>query len=351
MILSKEEKIQYDRHLILSEIGLKGQEKLKQAKVLVIGAGGLGCPVLQALTAAGVGTIGIIDDDIVDQSNLQRQILYTHKDIGVSKVVSAINRLSNMNPFVQFNAFQERLTKDNALTIFSVYDIIVDGSDNFPTRYLVNDAAIITGKPVVFGALYKFEGQLSVYNYQGGPSYRCLFPDPPQIGEMPNCSEIGVLGVIPSIIGALQANEVIKMICGIGEILSGKLLSINALSLEWIKIKYSKTDANQIDSLALNYEEVCGLSKELVEISKEALSVHKNEYSLLDVRTIEERKEHHIGGQHIPLDELTIRYKEIKTNTPLVVYCAAGMRSQKAIQILQTLGITQTMFNLKGGIR
>ena len=196
MSLSIEERNQYSRHILLDEIGLSGQLKLKQAKVLVIGAGGLGCPILQYLTAAGVGEIGIVDDDNVEQSNLQRQILYTHNDIGKSKAESAAKYMQLLNPFIQFSVFKTRLTKDNAVELFKKYDIVVDGTDNFPTRYLINDAATLAGKPVVFGAIYKFEGQVSVFNYKNGPSYRCLFPSPPKANEVPNCSEIGVLSLI-----------------------------------------------------------------------------------------------------------------------------------------------------------
>ena len=221
MSLSPEENIQYSRHLILNEIGEIGQKKLKASKVLVIGAGGLGCPILQYLTAAGVGTIGIVDFDTVDKTNLQRQILYTHKDIGAFKAEVAANRLAELNPFVNFKIYVEKLTNKNASNLFSSYDIVVDGSDNFPTRYLINDAAVLANKPVVFGSIYKFEGQVTVFNYQNGPTYRCLFPNPPQPSTVPNCSEIGVLGVLPGIIGSIQANEVIKIICEIGQVLSG----------------------------------------------------------------------------------------------------------------------------------
>jgi adenylyltransferase/sulfurtransferase len=231
MILTNEEKKQYDRHLILDEIGVEGQLKLKQAKVLIVGAGGLGCPVLQYLTAAGVGTLGIIDDDVVTQSNLQRQILYTLDDVGLSKAETAAKRLSRLNPFIVFNVHNEKLTRENAVSLFQGYDIIVDGSDNFATRYLTNDAAVIAKKPLVYGAVFKFEGQVSVFNYFGSGTYRCLYPSPPKPEEAPNCSQIGVLGVLPGIIGSLQANETIKIICGIGVVLSNKLLVFNVLTM------------------------------------------------------------------------------------------------------------------------
>src|SRR5690606_19253182 len=214
----------YSRHIILSEIGQAGQDKLLSAKVLVIGAGGLGCPVLQYLAAAGIGTLGIIDFDVVEISNLQRQVLFGTSSLGKNKAEAAKKHLEDLNPEISIMAYAEKLTYQNALELFKNYDIIVDGSDNFETRYLVNDACIITNKPLVFGAIYKFEGQVSVFNYQNGPSYRCLFPNPPQKDTVPNCSEIGVLGVLPGIIGSMQANEVLKIILGIGSTLSGKLL-------------------------------------------------------------------------------------------------------------------------------
>jgi adenylyltransferase/sulfurtransferase len=346
MNLSKEEQQQYSRHLILSEIGYEGQLKLKKAKVLVIGAGGLGSPILHYLTAAGVGTIGIIDNDTIDQSNLQRQILYTHRDIGNYKVEVAIKRLAGLNPFVNFNAYKQRLNSDIALELFNAYDIIVDGSDNFPTRYLVNDAAILTNKPVVSGSIFKFEGQVSVFNYQNGPSYRCLYPNPPKPEAVPNCSEIGVLGVLPGIIGSLQANEVIKMICEIGMVLSGKLLTYDALTMQQLIFNFSKNENLKINSLNDDYEFFCGVTKNEQEITVDELD-KLSDYNLLDVRTYRERTEHHIGGQHIPLDELTKRHHEVHQNKDLVVYCKSGIRSGKAIDILMNLDFPMQLINLK----
>ncbi|AUC84109.1 dinucleotide-utilizing protein [Polaribacter sp. ALD11] len=348
MMLTSEEKKQYNRHLILNEIGREGQLKLKQAKVLVIGAGGLGCPVLQYLTAAGVGIIGIIDDDVVDQSNLQRQILYTVDDIGLSKAKTAAKRLSRLNPFVNFKVYQEKLTKENAILVFSNYDIIVDGSDNFSTRYLANDAAVITNKPLVYGAIFKFEGQVSVFNYKGSGTYRCLYPTPPKPNESPNCSEIGVLGVLPGIIGSLQANETIKIICGIGAVLANKLLMYDSLQMNQTVLKYEKDIKLEINSLETDYDFFCGiLSKE--EISLEELQKNKEKYNLLDVREIWEREEYHIGGQHIPLGELLKRIDEVHQNKNLVVYCKSGIRSKKAIDILVENNYNFKILNLKGG--
>jgi molybdopterin/thiamine biosynthesis adenylyltransferase/rhodanese-related sulfurtransferase len=347
-MLTSEEKKQYNRHLILNEIGEEGQLKLKQAKVLVIGAGGLGCPVLQYLTAAGVGTIGIIDDDVVDQSNLQRQILYTVDDIGISKAKTAAKRLSRLNPFVNFKVYQEKLTKENAILVFSNYDIIVDGSDNFSTRYLANDAAVITNKPLVYGAIFKFEGQVSVFNYKGSGTYRCLYPTPPKPNESPNCSEIGVLGVLPGIIGSLQANETIKIICGIGEVSANKLFIYDSLQMHQMVLKFEKESSSEIIALETDYDFFCGiLSKE--EISLEELQKNKEKYNLLDVRETKEREEQHIGGQHIPLGELLERIDEVFFNRDLVVYCQSGVRSRRAIELLLKTDFKAKTINLKGG--
>lgn len=348
--LSQAEQQQYSRHLLMDAIGIKGQLALKNAKVLVLGAGGLGCPVLQYLAAAGVGTLGILDDDTVDQTNLQRQVLYTHEDIGKPKALVAKTKLQGLNPFISLNAIQERLTIKNALELFKVYDIIIDCTDNFPTRYLANDAAIISNKPLVYGAIFKFEGQVSVFNYEDGPSYRCIFPDPPAAGSVPNCSEIGVLGVLPGIIGSFQANEAIKMICGIGETLSGKLLTFDALTMQSQAFSFSKTVEANIVSFQEDYEVFCGLPKAVEELSFDGLEQLNQPYSLLDVRTYEEREIHHIGGIHIPLDEITARANQLPKNETLVVYCKSGMRSLKAIGLLQDLGAKNTLINLKNGL-
>lgn len=350
MSLSQEENIQYSRHLILDEIGKIGQEKLKVAKVLVIGTGGLGCPILQYLTAAGVGTIGIIDDDTIHQSNLQRQILYKHTDIGKFKAEVAASRLVELNPFVNFNVYLERLTTKNALNLCNQYDIIVDGSDNFPTRYLVNDAAVLTNKPLVFGSIFKFDGHVAVFNYQNGPTYRCLFPNSPAPNSVPNCSEIGVLGILPGIIGALQANEVVKIICGFGNVLSGKLLTFNALTLEQNILNFHKNEGYKITSLESDYDSFCGISKKPHEISLNELLKSIEHYSLLDVRSNLEREHYNIGGIHIPLHELEERYVEIPTNKTVVVYCKAGVRSKMAIDILESKHLNVDFINLKNGI-
>ncbi len=350
MSLTEEEKKQYNRHLILEKIGSAGQLKLKNAKVLVIGAGGLGCPVLQYLTAAGVGTIGIIDDDVVDQSNLQRQILYTIDDIGFSKAETAKNRLSKLNPFVKFNVYKEQLTRLNAISLFEEYDVIVDGSDNFSTRYLTNDAAVITNKPLVYGAIFKFEGQVSVFNYKGSGTYRCLYPTPPKPDESPNCSQIGVLGVLPGIIGSLQANEAIKIICEIGDVLANKLLMYDTLTMRQMLLNFEKTPEKSITKLEENYDFFCGIIEADNEITLEELQADLLKYNLLDVRENWEREQYHIGGQHIRLVDLPERLNEIDTTKPVIVYCKSGIRSKRAISFLEDSLKEAILINLKNGL-
>ena len=349
MALSTKEQQQYSRHLLLPEVGFQGQEKLKNAKVLVIGVGGLGCPVLQYLTAAGVGTIGIIDDDIVEKSNLQRQVLFSYEDIGKPKVEIALQRLKQLNPFVSFVSFEERLSNDNAVDLFRQFDIIVDGTDNFPSRYLVNDAAIISNRPVVFGSIHKFEGQVSVFNYKSGPTYRCLYPKAPKPNEVLNCAEIGVIGVLPGIIGSLQANEVIKMICDIGTVLSGKLLTFDALTLNQTLFSFKKNEFITITELDQDYSFFCGIAR-IREITLIEFKQSSDRYNLLDVRDDNERLSSNIGGIHIPQDEIEGRIAEIPTDKPLIVYCKSGGRSQMAIDILEGKGFQIELINLKNGI-
>lgn len=348
-MLSEEERKQYSRHLLLDKIGVEGQEKLKKAKILVIGAGGLGCPVLQYLTAAGVGTIGIVDNDEVSQSNLQRQILFTYSDIGKDKAIVAVEKLQGLNPFVNIIPYTERLTQDNAIQLFKDYEIIVDGSDNFATRYLVNDAAILTNKPVVFGAITQFEGQVSVFNYKGSATYRCLFPSPPNPEDAPNCATAGVLGVLPGIIGALQANEVIKMLVGIGDVLQNKLLLLNLLNLSQTILEYHKTAEANIIQLQDHYEVLCKVNK-ISELTYPEIQKTPEKYLLLDVRNNMEREIVHIGGLHIPLDTLPFRYNEIDTNKAIVVYCQSGIRSSEALTILKSANVKNECFQLKGGL-
>ena len=345
MNLSTEEEQQYNRHLILDEIGKSGQLKLKNSKVLVIGAGGLGCPILQYLTAAGIGTIGIVDHDTIDKSNLQRQVLYTHDDLGQLKAEVAANKLSRLNPFIKFEVHLKKVTSKTA-----IYNNIIDGSDNFPTRYLVNDAAILTNKPLVFGSIFKFEGQVSVFNYNNGPTYRCLYPNPPKPNEVPNCSEIGVLGVLPGIIGSLQANEVLKIILEVGDVLSGKILTFNALSSKQLILSFEKNMDISIQKLDDNYEGFCGITKEITEITFQDYEQNKLKYNVLDVRTLTERNNYHIDSLHIPLNKLNKRLNEVPQNKNLLVYCKSGVRSKIAIEILNKNGFNKNIVNLKGGI-
>ena len=353
-MFSKGEKIQYSRHFLLDTIGMAGQEKLKKSRILVVGAGGLGCPVLQYLTAAGVGTLGIMDGDVVDKTNLQRQILYSTKDIGKSKALCAKERLQLLNPYIDFQVYTKFLTSENALEIFKQYDVIVDGSDNFQTRYLANDAAVLTHKPLVFGAIFQFEGQVSVFNYKGSATYRCLFPEPPKPGSVPNCSEVGVLGVLPGIIGCLQANEALKIICGLKGVLSGKLLSFNALTLSQNLISFKKNTALHLDKLT-DYDAFCRIKNHLQEylIDKKKLNSLlrlKKPPVLLDVRDFSERERYHIGGLHIPLKALENQINALKGFEHIVVYCQSGQRSLKAVQILLEHFSNKNIQSLKGGL-
>ncbi len=348
-MLNEREKIRYARHLVLPEIGEGGQLKLKQAKVLVIGAGGLGCPILQYLAAAGVGTIGIIDPDKVEESNLQRQILFSTEDIGMFKAEVAKRKLKALNPGVELQVYCERINVQNALDIVSKYDLVIDGSDNFPTRYLVNDACVIKGKPFVFGSIFKFEGQVSVFNYRKGPTYRCLYPEPPGEGEVPNCTEIGVLGVLPGICGTLMANEAIKMICGIGEVLSGTLLSFDTMKMEFSSFGIALDPANRkIDKLS-DYELFCGVSNEISALELKSKITRGEDFQLIDVREENEYKLKNIGGILIPLASLKENLDKIHVEKEIIVHCAMGARSKKAAQILKEKGFRK-VYSLKNGL-
>ncbi|MDT0676192.1 HesA/MoeB/ThiF family protein [Autumnicola musiva] len=348
-MLTEKEKKRYLRHILLEEIGEAGQLKLKQAKVLVIGAGGLGCPALQYLAAGGVGKLGIIDDDLVDTSNLQRQILFSEKNVGEAKVIAAKKRLQEINSSIEIVAYNERLTAKNALKIFTDYDIVVEGSDNFTTKYLANDAAVLAGKPLVLGSVFKFDGQVSVFNYQNGPTYRCLFPEPGSAEEMPSCSEVGVLGIIPGIIGNLQANEVLKIILEIGNVLSGKLLLFDALEMQAQILPFSKNP----DVVITKLEEMsfsCGTDNP-ESVSCQNYFKSPDSYTLLDVRSPDERAAFDIGGLHIPLPELQNRYSELTSEESILVYCASGIRSLKAISILKDFFPDKKIYNLEGGLK
>ena len=334
----------YNRHIILSEIGQAGQDKISSTKVLIIGAGGLGCPIAQYLTAAGVGTLGIIDFDTVEVSNLQRQVLYGKSTLGKNKAIAAKERLEDLNDDISIIAYPEKLTHKNAIDLFNQYDIIVDGTDNFETRYLVNDACIIANKPFVFGAIYKFEGQVSVFNYKNGPSYRCVFPNPPEKGSVPNCSEIGVLGVLPGIIGTMQANEVLKMILELGNTLSGKLLCYNALTLQNSILEIKRSEAT-IQSVLKNKDTF--RKKDInfsCEIKVESVAIEpflsEENIQFIDVREVlEQPKIEDLPITYIPLSKLEESLDQIHTTKKKVLFCQSGKRSKKAVSVLQELGV------------
>ena len=345
----------YNRHIMLSEIGQTGQNKISSAKVLVIGAGGLGCPVLQYLTAAGVGTIGIMDFDVVELSNLQRQILFGTSSLGKNKAEAAKARLEDLNNNISIIAYTEKLNHQNAIDLFSEYDIIVDSTDNFETRYLINDACVITNKPLVFGAIYKFEGHVSVFNYKNGPSYRCLFPEAPAKYSVPNCSEIGVLGVLPGIIGTMQANEVLKIILELGTTLSGKLLCYNALTLQnsTLKIKRSEETIQSVlnDKADFHKKEV-GINCEIkiISISIETILSEEN-IQFIDVREAHEQpKIEDLKVTNIPLSQLKNSLNKIDTRKKKALFCKSGTRSKRAVELLQELDIQNCFSIIEGAL-
>ncbi|MCW8897905.1 MAG: molybdopterin-synthase adenylyltransferase MoeB [Flavobacteriales bacterium] len=359
-MLSESEKKRYNRHLILDKVGIEGQQRLKKARVLVIGAGGLGCPVLLYLTAAGVGNIGIIDFDTVDESNLQRQVVFTTEDIGKNKALTAKERLLARNNCIQITAFPERLTNKNALELFSQYDIIIDGTDNFSTRYLVNDACVLTDKPLVYGAIFKFEGQVTVFNYQNGPTYRCLFPNPPKAGSVPSCSNVGVLGVLPGVIGLQQANEALKIILQIGEVLSEKLTIYNALGASSTTVNITKNDteiskAKNINFKDYDYDFFCGLKENnnnMKEISINDLAhfLEEKELQILDVRMPwEQPKLNDERVINIPLQEIPQQMEHINKSLKTLVFCQHGVRSVNCIEFLENQGF-DNLINLREGI-
>lgn len=342
----------YIRQTNLKEFGPEAQQKLGNASVLVIGLGGLGIPVLQYLNAMGVGTLGLVEQDTIELTNLQRQVLYAENDIGRQKLEVTLEKLQSQNSETQFKAFDTFLTKENAMEIIAEFDIVVDASDNFPTRYLVNDACVILKKPFVYGALHSFEGQVSVFNYKGGPTYRCLFPKMPSSAEIPNCNDNGVLGVIPGIIGNLQALEVVKIITSIGEVLTGKLLLYNGLNQFLQKINFSLISENHnIVKLQEDYGmNGCSTNFDIsAEELQELISIHKHP-QIIDVRTPSEYASYHLPeSTNIPLNELEERTKEIDPKTPIYIVCQSGKRSQIAIAQLQE-SITGTFYNVAGGI-
>ncbi len=365
--LTHEEILRYSRHLLIPEIGLKGQQKLKASSVLVIGTGGLGSPVALYLAAAGVGRIGIVDYDVVDASNLQRQIIHGTSTLGQRKVESARRRMLDLNPDIEVIAYDEPFTSENAMRIAADYDVIVDGTDNFPTRYLSNDVAVFLGKPNVYASIFRFDGQVSVFYAKEGPCYRCLFPAPPPPGLVPSCAEGGVLGVLPGVIGSLQATEALKLLLGIGEPLIGRLLLYNALdmSFEFVELKKNPNcrvcGPNADIKELIDYEEFCGVpghdreegsagSSWDITPSELAERLQTNNIMLLDVREPHELEISCLpGALNIPLGQLAARLSELDSAREMVVFCKAGTRSARALELLVSAGFRKVK-NLKGGI-
>jgi len=364
--LSKDEIARYSRHLIMPEVGMEGQLKLKNAKVLLIGTGGLGAPLGLYLAAAGVGKLGLVDFDVVDFTNLQRQIAFGSSDVGKSKAKSAQKRLSDLNPDIQIEAYETQLESSNALELFKDYDIIVDGTDNFPTRYLVNDACILLGKPNVYGSIFRFEGQITVFGMPDGPCYRCLYPEPPPPGLVPSCAEGGVLGVLPGIVGSIQAMETIKLILGKGDSLAGRLLLFDALGMKFRELKLRKNpncpmcgDHRTINKL-IDYYQFCGIRGEeteapdlgVPEITPKDLKARLDkgdDLFILDVREPHEYQICNLNGKLIPLGELPRRVHELDTSREIVAHCRSGKRSAEAVDFLRKAGFRKIL-NLKGGI-
>lgn len=368
--LSNEEIKRYSRHLIMPEVGIDGQRRLKAGKVLCIGAGGLGSPAAMYLAAAGVGTIGLVDFDVVDYSNLQRQIIHGTPDVGRPKLESARDRLLALNPHIAVQTYEVALSSENALKLFEPYDVILDGTDNFPTRYLTNDACVLLGKPNAYGSIFRFEGQASVFATKNGPCYRCLYPEPPPPGLVPSCAEGGVLGVLPGIIGVIQATEAIKLLTGLGEPLIGRFLIYDALRMRFRELKLKKDPecpvcgAHPTVKKLIDYEEFCGLRP---AVSEAALAGAANGFEIsavelkdrldrgdrlrvIDVREPNEFQINRIpGAELIPLGEIPRRYAELDPDEEIVVQCKVGGRSAKAADFLRTVGFKHVL-NLKGGI-
>jgi adenylyltransferase/sulfurtransferase len=371
--LNADEFKRYSRHLILPEIGLEGQKKLKAASVLCIGAGGLGSPVAMYLAAAGIGRIGIVDFDVVDFSNLQRQIIHGTPDVGRSKLLSAKESIQALNPHVQVDTYETALSSQNAIEIFKPYDVIIDGTDNFPTRYLVNDACVLTGKPNAYGSIFRFEGQASVFGTTNGPCYRCLYPEPPPPGLVPSCAEGGVLGVLPGIIGVIQATEALKLIVGVGEPLIGRFLIYDALRMRFRELKLRKDPdcpvcgTHPTVTHLIDYEQFCGIRPEPIAAQAAAGAGATAEWEItpvelkkrldaaedimiVDVREPNEYQINRIPGSVlIPLGELPRRYQELDPDREIVLHCKMGGRSAKAQDFLRTVGFGRTK-NLRGGV-
>jgi adenylyltransferase/sulfurtransferase len=366
--LTKEEYERYSRHLILPEVGLEGQKRLKAASVLCIGSGGLGSPLLLYLAAAGIGRLGLVDFDIVDSSNLQRQVIHGTSWVGKPKIQSAKDRILEINPNCQVDLYETLLSSENALEIMKPYDIIVDGTDNFPTRYLVNDACVLLDKPNVYGSIFRFEGQATVFNYEGGPNYRDLYPEPPPPGMVPSCAEGGVLGILPGIIGLIQATETVKIILGQGRTLSGRLLLYNALEMTFRELKLRPNPERPVIEKLIDYQQFCGVTqakaeeerrqKEMQEMTvqelKQLLDSEAKDFVLLDVRNPNEYEIAKLPGSVlVPLPEIengkgVEKVKELLNGHKLIAHCKLGGRSAKALGILKDAGIEG--INVKGGI-
>lgn len=363
--LSNDEILRYSRHLIMPEVGMEGQLKLKRARVLCIGAGGLGSPLTLYLGAAGVGTLGIVDFDVVDFTNLQRQIVHRTEDVGRKKLDSAADTLRAINSNVEIRKFETRLSSANALELFREFDIIVDGTDNFPTRYLVNDACVLSGKPNVYGSIFRFEGQASVFATQEGPCYRCLYPEPPPPGLVPSCAEGGVLGILPGLVGVIQATETIKLILGAGEPLIGRLLLVDALAMRFRELKLRKNPdcpvcgVNPTVKELIDYNQFCGIRGEeaaaqttMADMTVEELKKRLDQGDdlfVLDVREPHEYQICNLGGYLIPLNDLPKRVSELDSSREIVVHCKMGGRSAKAADFLRQSGFSK-VHNLAGGI-
>jgi adenylyltransferase/sulfurtransferase len=347
-------RVRYMRQTLLKDFGAEGQQKLSKARVLVIGAGGLGVPVLTYLNAMGVGTLGIADQDEVSLSNLHRQVLYGEGDIGRSKVAVAIEKLAAQNPETRLIGHESYLTRENALDILSGYDAVVDASDNFPTRYLVNDTCVLLNKPLVYGALHGYEGQVSVFNYQGGPTYRCLFPVRPASDEVPNCNEHGVLGILPGIIGNLQALETVKLLTGLGKVLSGELLLFNGLDQSYQKIRFPVNKANlERNQLEADYgwEDFCEVVPSITATELQGMLGSNEEVQLIDVRTPEEFEQYSIPKSlNIPLDQFPEGANRINPERPVYLLCQSGQRSVTALKLLREQHKSAELFNVEGGI-
>ena len=352
------ERQRYRRHLQLAEIGEAGQQRLRQARVLVVGAGGLGCPILQYLAAAGVGTLGLADADRVELTNLPRQILYGPDDVGQPKVAAAARALRRLNELVAYELHEIRVSPGNVRALVASYDVVVDGSDNFPTRYLLNDACVSLGRPLVSGAIYKFEGQVSVFNYQGGPTYRCLFPEPPSAAEAPDCNTTGVLNVLPGLIGTVQATEALKVILGLGNVLSGRLWVLDTLSFQSRTLRFHRDPVQSLLNLdtanpADYFDASCAPALLINKLTANELRQKLATAApplLLDVRgPLEFRRRHLPGAQLLPLPELAARAAEVPRHRPVVVYCQSGVRSAQALGLLQSLGYAN-VWTLQGGL-